>query len=228
MSAFGRLNGFLLPTIHSPAIDLLFDCRSPEHHPLARSGNRQRGSALIISLAMLTVLTVAAGVALQETTLQNRAITNYSVKQQVRTASVNSIGRTYGNLNAYYEALGSDALDDLMALISSEKNAIQSQTDNGTSDDELSYDNVGLNPYSQYGWEQPSTIRLNAVGTVSTQIYYDTAHPINSNCLKCNAGSSGGQTSRYPFRIVATTTDSNGKIVSRQVQGITLTGAGAN
>ncbi len=188
----------------------------------------QSGSALIITLVLLTAITLAATVGMQQTTLQTRMVTNYNVQQQVRSASLSHLDRTYGNLQAMYEALGTDGLTDLMSLVEEEENALQEQRDDGVSEDDLSYDNVALAPYSNFSWDEPSTAELPAVASTTTEIYYDAAHPISSTCLLCNEGNSSGSASKYPFRVIATAQDSNGKIISTQVLGITLTGAGSD
>ncbi|WP_221800171.1 pilus assembly PilX family protein [Oceanobacter mangrovi] len=186
----------------------------------------QRGSALLVSLAVLTAITVVATVAMQQSTLQVRMVNNLSTEKQV-LAAANSFGdRAFSNLE-------NSSRDRLAALRNKENQSISEQVNNGTETDDLLYRQASINPFSSesYNWEEPSISKLNAVNSVSASIVYasDIAQDSSSNtgnyAVKNNKDNSSGVSQKYPYIMTTTATDKSGNITSSVQVGLLIEGA---
>ena len=181
-----------------------------------RTSKRQQGSALIISLGVLTAITLGASLAMQQSSLQVKMVSNMSIERQVFTGSISYLERAYSNLTQNGDTT---VLSD---LIQDEQQALSDQLDKGTSEADLKYRTAAKSMFSEYGWDVPATTSLKAVSSNSTNISYmsETKNSINKNtatpCLKCNSGNSAATSEKYPFLIESTSTDKSGLITSTQ------------
>ncbi|WP_156879002.1 pilus assembly PilX family protein [Oceanobacter kriegii] len=173
--------------------------------------NRQRGSALIVSLGALTAITVAATVAMQQSTLQVRMVTNMKVKQE-----------TYVAADSYLETA-------FNSLQRSETRPVSALMQSGD-------DSAHINAFDQYpNWDRPSIGKLKSVGGVTVTIAYAndqvsdaTQGNTKSACLRCNKGNSASTSSLNPFYMTSTAVDNSGNIASSVQLGVLIEGAAQN
>lgn len=169
--------------------------------------NRQRGSALIVSLGALTAITVAATVAMQQSTLQVRMVTNMKVKEETRVAASSYLDTAFSSLQM------------------SSTSILSSLKQNGGT----------ISPYTAYtDWKKPDLDLIKSVDQVQVTMQYAsdqvTTNKGNTtdNCLICNEGDSGSVSTNNPFYITSTASDRSGNITSSVRLGILVKGAASN
>lgn len=165
---------------------------------LSASGRigRQHGSALIISLLILTVITVTAVVAMQRSTLQLKMVSSMQRSQAV-------FNSTFGYLSQAQRLMNNP--DNILST-----RLMLSQLINDT---ELKVDMFAINQ-----WNAPAVPQQ--VDPVSGLLTLSNLTVFNSKFdLKKNPG--GNKESVYYFRYNANGTDKSGNITSNQELGLT-------
>ena len=170
----------------------------------SRSQRSERGSALIFSLVILTVITITAMVAIQRSTLELRMVNSMQHSQQVFNATYDYMyqGMMYMQGN----------MTDTRVLLS---NLITDDTSTAVS---ISLENVA-------GWTPP--IAPGTVGQIGGQLRLteDTAEIVNNGSyLKGNSGNSQGGSTTYSFVYSAAGSDTAGRISSNQEMVFSLEG----
>lgn len=175
---------------------------------------RSRGSALLVSLVLLTVITIGAMVSMQRSTLQLRMVTNMQHQQQI-------FNGVYGHLRQLEDEMEENVDDAKAALdplvIQESKNIANGKPAGQATLDPFATSTV-LTPISQ-----PSIVK--AVTTVTNVIRLP--EPGSKN-LKESKGNSQGSVSFYYFGNRSDGTDANNNIRTRQEIGIRLGSAAIN
>ncbi|MBM96895.1 MAG: hypothetical protein CMI09_13745 [Oceanospirillaceae bacterium] len=164
---------------------------------------QQKGSAMILSLAILALLTVGAAFSMQRSTLQVRMINNMQYKQQVSNATYTYVEWMLAHLNEPNTDTG--VLSD---LIKSHKNA---------SDSDSAIPSISL--YSKYNWQTPVLPNMKAVVQVTDTITIEALPSDAPNSRKFNEGNSQGAEAPYFFKAVFLGSDDSGNITSTMEQG---------
>lgn len=172
---------------------------------------KQNGSALIISLVILTLLTLGASVAMQRSSLQVKMTTNMQFKQQMFNAAYSSIEAMMANLGA-----GDGATDALGTLISDQQESINGGGSTG---------DVSLDIFTDSGWTAPSFADMNAVDSVTNQVIVDQLPSGMKYSLRDSAGNSAGTQTPYYFASQVVASNAGGNISSVQRQGFVIMGA---
>lgn len=165
--------------------------------------NKQKGSALLVSLVILTIITLGAIVALQRSTLQLRMVGGMQHQQKVFNAS-------YSNLNALLDQMRRSGQTLVMlndAIIDYNESAANGE------------DAEGLNPYvGRYGFAAPQL--PDNVKEVSNRLV-SLEPPTSSSAvsLKATEGSSAGTLMPYHFSSTADAKDVNDNVSSKQQIG---------
>lgn len=159
---------------------------------------RMQGSALVLSLVILTAITLGAMVAMQRSTLQLRMVSNMQHDKQVFDATYSYISQAYYLMNEN----SSDTRSMLAAI--------------------LANDSTTYEVYSTNNWSEPSTPSVvgDVDGTLATSTSTAAGNASNPNYLKGNTGNSAGSQQTYYFTYNATGTDSSGRISSTQEIGL--------
>lgn len=159
----------------------------------------QRGSALLISLVILTVITLGAVVAMQRTTLQTRMVGNMQHQQKVFNAA-------YSDLSALLNELRTSpnltrVLDDAITAYHLDNNAT-------------------IDPFiADYGLDKPDS--PDNVEAVENRLRsFEPPSEGSSTALKDIEGSSGATLVPYYFTSTATVEDSAGSVSSTQQVGM--------
>lgn len=183
---------------------------------------RQRGSALIVSLAVLTAVTVAATIAVEQSTLQVRMVTNMKAERETFTSAVNLLETAFANQVAAGTATVSQ-------LISDEMQALATQRSNGVDEDDLVYRQATMNPFDVNNWDKPSIDKLatQTEGSVS-MVYASDMASKSPYDLKNGEGCSAKACQKYPFIMTSTATTNNGNISSSVQLGLQIIGAAQN
>lgn len=155
----------------------------------------QRGSALVMGLVVLTMITVTAMVAMQRSTLQLRMVGSMQRDQQVFNATFNYLANGYFNMTDS----PTDAIDMLSDLIGN---------------------NGAVDPYEKFGISKP--LKADIVGDVSGTVSGVTVTYSSSN-LKANEGNGQGGETTYQFTYRATAAEKGaGQIRSTQEIALSL------
>jgi type IV pilus assembly protein PilX len=158
---------------------------------------KQQGSALIVSLIMLTSVTFLAILSLQGSTTQIRIVSNLQIKEDMFHTSKRELGYQY------------DGFRNQLAKVQEMSDAMSSAvntTEDGVSAPEAQAIDSMLDT-SVGGYIQSSTLR------------YTQTVPVNLNHSLDGIGSSVGAIATMPFEIVSATTDSSGRFRSNQKLG---------
>ncbi|MCY0964408.1 pilus assembly PilX family protein [Parathalassolituus penaei] len=172
---------------------------------------KQRGSALLISLAILTLLTLGASVAMQRSSLQVKMTTNMQFKQQMFTAAYSSIESMMANLGS-----GDGATDALGTLITNEQNNVNAGAASG---------DTTIDIFSESSWTAPEHDDLKAVDSVSNLVSVDQLPSGKKYSLRDSAGNSAGTQAPYYFASQVIASNAGGNISSVQRQGFVVMGA---
>ncbi len=159
---------------------------------------RMQGSALVLSLVILTAITLGAMVAMQRSTLQLRMVSNMQHNQQVFDATYSYASQAY-----YLMSQNSAATRSMMATI-------------------LADEDTTVEIYTANSWSEPSlpSIVGGVDGTLAISNSTAATNTNNPNYLKANSGNSSGSQATYYFSYNATGTDSSGRISSTQEIGL--------
>jgi Tfp pilus assembly protein PilX len=158
---------------------------------------KQQGSALVISLIMLTSVTFLAILSLQGSTTQIRIVSNLQIKEDVFHTSKRELGYQY------------DGFRNQLAKVQEMSDAMSSAvniTVEGASAPEAHAINSMLDT-SVGGYIQSSSLR------------YTQTIPVNLNHGLDGMDSSVGAIVTMPFEIISATTDSSGRFRSSQKLG---------
>jgi Tfp pilus assembly protein PilX len=185
---------------------LTFSGRKP---PLFKG---QQGSALIISLAILTILTLGASVAMQRSSLQVRMTNNLQFKQQMFNAAYSDIQTMMANLEADLKT----ASTTLGALISDDKQTVSAGGTSGTD---------SMDIFAETGWTSPDYSYLQAVHTITNTVRVGQQTQGKKYSIKESAGNSVGTQKPYYFVSQVVASNSGGNITSNQEQGFVFMGA---
>ena len=170
------------------------------------SGNaphaRQRGSAMIVSLAILTLLTVGAAFSMQRSTLQVKMITTQQYKQQVSNTTYTYIEWMMANLVAADKEILSNFISE------DQTNRSNGQPIGSTS----------MSLYGSYKWEKPNLPNMQAVVSVTDTVTIEAAKSRQE-------GHSQGTKKLYYFKAVFVGRNASGSITSTMEQGFTLDAA---
>lgn len=161
----------------------------------------QRGSALVISLVILTVITLGAVVAMQRSTLQIRMVGSLQHQQKVFNAATSDLGALLDQLRTADRV--TEVLNDAVIAYNANTGAI----DPYALDDET----------PKYGLTKPAAPdNVQAVVNNLTSFEPPGAH---SYSLKATEGSSTGTLVPYYFASTASATDVNNSVNSTQQIG---------
>lgn len=160
------------------------------------SVSSQRGSALLISLVILTAITLGAVVAMQRSTLQVRMVGNMQHQQNVFNAAQSDLSSLIEQLRSM-----SKANDLLFKAI---------QAENSTSGSEI-------NPFTQGGLTKPRTHKN--MKDTKNKLRVISLPSAASNSLKATEGSSGGTLVPYYFANKVDAVDKNDNAQSFQEVG---------
>jgi len=163
----------------------------------------KRGSVMIVSLAILALLTVAAAFSMQRTTLQVRMINNMDYKRQISTTTFTYIEWMMAHLNDPQTQTG--VLSTMISTAKADENA------------GLDTSATAISIYDEYNWSTPALPNMKAVVSVTDEITVE-ALPVTSS-LKTNEGNSPGAQAPYFFRAVFTGRDNSGNITTTMEQG---------
>lgn len=164
---------------------------------------QQRGSALVISLVVLTAITMGAMVAMQRSTLQTRMIGNMQHQQAIFNA-------TYSNINFFYQNLERPQVATrILGDIINQELALPEGTVIGS---------VAILPYDR---AYESLIRPPAMGAGVARVDNELRmlRMTTSGSLKEHAGSSTGTEVPYYFASNARGMDGSNNTRSRQEMG---------
>ena len=159
---------------------------------------------MILSLAILALLTVGAAFSIQRSTLQVKMINNMQYKQQVSNA-------TYTYVEWMVAHLGDEFTDTgiLSTLISEHKVSVNSNTDT-----------PAISLYEKYKWKTPDLKNMRSVVKVTDTFTIEALPSDAPNSRKFNEGNSAGAEAPYFFKAVFVGTDASGNITSTMEQGI--------
>lgn len=175
--------------------------------------SKQSGSAMIVSLAILTILTLGAAISMQRSTLQVRMISNMHHKQQVTNA-------TYSYIDNMISILRNDNTTTtvLGQLIEKEESNVSNGADPGS---------TKIDIYKEYNWPNPVLPNMKALAsvdnTVTVTTQSDGTTPVISHRNSPN-GSLGAGTYAY-FTSTFTGTDKSGNLSTVMEQGFAIRGA---
>lgn len=172
---------------------------------------RQSGSALILSLAILTALTLAASVTMQRSTLQVRMVTNMQFKQQALNAGYSHIETMLNNL-----AADPNSTQGLSQLIEADQTNINNGLGSGTATVDI---------FSNNGWNPPALNGLHAITRIDNQVRVLQVPTGKKYSLKQSSGNSSGTQSPYYFASRVVASNATGNISSTQEQGFVVMGA---
>lgn len=161
-----------------------------------RSVNSQQGSALIISLVILTAITIGAVVAMQRSTLQVRMVGNMQHQQNVFNAAQSDLSALIDQLR-----------DPANASLTLNK-SIQAENQSAGST---------IKPFTAGGLTKPNppkNIKSPKNALRVTALPSDAVHS-----LKAKEGSSGNTLVPYYFANIATAKDKNDNLSSTQELG---------
>lgn len=164
------------------------------------SVSSQRGSALIISLVILTAITLGAVVAMQRSTLQVRMVGNMQHQQNVFNAAQSDLGSLIEQLRSMGKAN-----DLLIQAINKEKAKANPN------------DKVHIEPFTSGGLTKPPT-KKNMKNT-KNELRVISLPSDAPNSLKATEGSSGGTLVPYYFANKVDATDKNNNAQSIQEVG---------
>ncbi|MDQ4422511.1 MAG: hypothetical protein QF808_01245 [Thalassolituus sp.] len=159
---------------------------------------QQTGSALIVSLIMLTSVTFLAVLSLQSSTTQIRIVSNLQIKEDVFHTSKRELSNQYSD----YKDIAAKIAELSLAM---EKSVAQGGSEGAT---EKSLDLVIASDIDTGKYSQESTLA------------YQKSTPVNLN-YSFGKDSSVGVISSLPFELTSETENSNGRFRSFQRQGFT-------
>lgn len=157
----------------------------------------QRGSALVMGLVVLTMITVTAMVAMQRSTLQLRMVGSMQRDQQVFNATFNYLSNGYFNMQ-----------DDPTGTVTMLGKLIDTT--------------LSVDPYDDIGWNKP--LNPSIVGSMTGSVAGATAtYSTSTNNLKANQNNSQGGETTYNFVYRAEGRETGaGQINSIQEIGVSL------
>lgn len=155
---------------------------------------KHRGSALIVSLVMLTSVTFLAILSLQSSTTQVKIVNNLQIKETMFHSSKSE-------LDAQFEAY-KDQIDKIQELSNAMEGAVKKDDE-----EQPAPETISLNPLMD--------IATGAYASLSSELRYTRTTPVNLN-YNFAKDSSVGTMSAMPFEIVSTTLDSTRRFQSRQ------------
>jgi hypothetical protein len=156
----------------------------------------QQGSALIVSLVMLTSVTFLAILSLQGSTTQLRVVGNLQIKEDVFHTSKRELGSQYDSYR--------NELTKVQELSLAMEGAVKENADGAPTPEAISLDSMldtTTEPYTQL-----------------SQLRYTQRIPVNLN-YSFAKDSSVGAISSMPFEIVSVTTDKSERFHSNQRLG---------
>jgi hypothetical protein len=158
---------------------------------------KQQGSALVISLIMLTSVTFLAILSLQGSTTQLRVVGNLQIKEDVFHTSKRELGSQY---DGYKNELAK--VQDLSRAM---EGAVTENADGAPAPEAISLQSIldtTREPYTQL-----------------SRLRYTLNIPVNFNFGLDGKDSSVGAIATMPFEITSDTTDSSGRFRSSQKLG---------
>lgn len=164
----------------------------------------QRGSALLISLVILTAITLGAIIAMQRSTLQMRMVGNMQHQQNLFNAAQN-------NLNSMLEQFrAANKAGSILYTLIEKENASMAQ---GNA--------IGLeriNPFAQGNLSNTPTYAANIDASKTTNSIRSLSIPSQTaNSLKANEGSSAGALAPYYFASRVTAEDKRGNTNTQEI-----------
>lgn len=161
--------------------------------------NKQRGSALIISLVILTAITLAAVIAMQRSTLQVRMVGNLQHQQTIFNAAYSNLGGLMEQLRQSGNT--TDILNDAVTLYHQDPDA------------------DGINPFAtNYALTAPQ-LPSNVKSVTNTVKSFEPPTGSSAISLKEMEGSSGATFVPYYFTSTATADDDAQAVSSTQQIG---------
>jgi type II secretory pathway pseudopilin PulG len=172
----------------------------------------QKGSAMIISLAILALMTVAAAFNMQRTTLQVRMVNNLQDKNETTAVAYSALQTMMGNMN-------SDDFDS--SPLSSEVNKHRAKIFADKSDEKDKFDIFEI-----YKWDYPELPNVSASAEVENKVFIDKIPDKVPHSLKYAKGNSQGSKSNYYLSSTFVSRSSSGKITTYMEQGFLIEAPG--
>ncbi|UTW47778.1 hypothetical protein [Bacterioplanoides sp. SCSIO 12839] len=169
------------------------------------SAQHSNGSALIISLVILTIITITSIVAMERSTIQLKMVGSMQRSQAVFNSTYDFLARGHALMND----------DD---NISAARNMLTTIINNTNPD--LTFD-----PYATNSWSVPN--KPNQLGNISGQITipaHDNYDPNDPNPFNIKQNEGGNSETKYYFTFTAQGADKSGNITSSQEFGLYASG----
>ena len=183
--------------------------------PQSSNNTQQRGSALIFSLVIMTVITVGAMVAMQRTTLQARMISNLDHGQEVFRATYSTSRSFLAEIDEPSEyKVAADTLGNLIL----QENASFAQGN--------PYGLVRLDPFSNNNITRPGYGKAIKAVSINVRMLKDPEK--SKNNLKLSIDNSPGTKFHYYMEANAEGVTNGNVLKSRQQQGFYLAAVSPN
>ncbi len=174
----------------------------------------QSGSALIMSLGILTILTLAVAVSMNRSTLQLRMITNTQQQLKITNATFSYLDSLIIQMNNNPSSFKSHVSD---LLVQYEANKTSGSSDIPE-----------IDPYTKFNADKPYLPDMDSVGSVTTTMTAEVSPTTPDRGKKFGLKSTPGSTGLKPVYVTTKFigVDKSGAISSRMVQGLKILAPG--
>lgn len=167
---------------------------------------------MIISLAILALMTVAAAFNMQRTTLQVRMVNNLQDKNETTAVAYSTLQAMLGNIN-------DDQFDS--GPLNAEVNKYRAKIFENKSDDKDKFD-----IFDMYSWDYPKLPNISATAEIENKVFIDKIPDKIPHSLKYAKGHSLGSKSNYYLTSSFVSRNSSGKITTYMEQGFLIEAPG--
>ena len=169
----------------------------------------QKGSAMILSLVVLALMTVTAAFNMQRTTLQVRMVNNLQHKLQI-----NSAAYTYTMGMIHQLSQDNTSTTNLQPLITEAKAKAVAHDDSALE--------KSLDIYKAYNWDHPSLTHMPTVAGVTNKVTIDDTIYDKPHSLKFVEGNSVGGKAPFFFKSKFISANEPGTITTTMEQGFII------